>query len=84
MGLGPTCGAGFLGVTACTLLLGVTGTDCSCTFFAVSGTGFPGCGVKEVGENLGVLTVVFHPVVENGMGWGDEAANDIGDRDTGP
>ena len=37
----------------------------------------PGCWVEEVGENLGVLTVVFHPVVENGVGWGDEAADDV-------
>ena len=29
----------------------------------------PGCWVEEVGENLGVLTVVLHPVVENGVGW---------------
>ena len=36
MGLGPTRGAGFPGVTACTLLWGVTGTDCSCTNFQVS------------------------------------------------
>ena len=43
-----------------------------------------GCWVEQVGENLGVLAIVFHPVVENGVGWGDEAANDIGDRDTGP
>ena len=38
MGLGPTRGAGFPGVTACTLLLGITGTVCSCTFSTVSAT----------------------------------------------
>jgi len=40
-------------------------------------------GLKKVGEDLGALAVVFHPVVENGVGWGDEAANDIGDREHG-
>ena len=38
MGLGPTRGAGFPGVMACTLSLGVTGTDCSYTFGTVSVT----------------------------------------------
>ena len=40
----------------------------------------PGCWV-EVVENLGVLTVILHPVVENGVGWGDEATNNVGDRE---
>ena len=44
----------------------------------------PGCWVEEVGDNLGVLAIVFHPVVENGVGWGDEAGNDIGIGSTGP
>ena len=38
MGLGPTRGAGFLGVTTCALLRGVTGTDYTCTDFTVSAT----------------------------------------------
>ena len=38
MGLGQTRGAGFHGVNACTLLRVFTGTDCSCTGFAVSAT----------------------------------------------
>ena len=40
----------------------------------------PGCWVEEVGENPGVLTVVFYPVVEDCVGRGNEAANDVGDR----
>ena len=44
---------------------------------------FASSGVEEVRENLGILTIVFHPVVENGVGWGDEAANNIGDREHG-
>ena len=43
----------------------------------------PGCWVEEVGENLGVLTVVVHPVVENGVGGGDEATDDVGDWEDG-
>ena len=38
MGLGPTRGAGFHGVTACTLLRGVTGADCTCTEVTISAT----------------------------------------------
>ena len=38
MGLGPTRGAGFPGVTTCTLLRGVTGADCTCTEVTISAT----------------------------------------------
>ena len=31
----------------------------------------------------GTLAVVFHPVVENGVGWGDEAADDVRDWEDG-
>ena len=43
----------------------------------------PGGLVEEVGLNLGVLTIVLHPVVENGVCRGDETSNDVGDRDDG-
>ena len=39
----------------------------------------PSCWVEEVSENLGILTGVFHPVVENGVGWGNEASDSVGD-----
>ena len=42
---------------------------------------FPvGC-VEDLGKNLGVLTIVFHTVVENGVVCGNEAVNDVGDRE---
>ena len=43
----------------------------------------PGCWVEELSENLGVLTVVFHPVVENGVGCGNKATDNVGDREDG-
>ena len=36
MGLGPTRGTGFPGVTACALARGVTGTDFACTVVTIS------------------------------------------------
>ena len=39
--------------------------------------------VEEIGKNLGVLAVVFHPVVENGVGWGDEATDNVRDWEDG-
>ena len=44
---------------------------------------FPGCLVEEVGENLGVLTVIFHLVVEKGVGGGDETSDNVGDWEDG-
>ena len=38
MGLGPTRGAGFPGVTACALLMVGTGTDCTCAEVTISAT----------------------------------------------
>ena len=43
----------------------------------------PGCLIAGVGENLGVLTVVLYPVVENGVGWGNEASDDVVDWEDG-
>ena len=43
----------------------------------------PGCLVEEVSDNLGVLTVVFHPVVENGVGVGDETSVNVGNWEDG-
>ena len=39
----------------------------------------PGGWVEEVCVNLGVLTIVLHPVVENGVCRGNETSDDIGD-----
>ena len=38
------------------------------------------CGwVEKIREDLGVLSVVFHPVVENGVCRSNKASNDVGD-----
>ena len=31
----------------------------------------------KIGEDVGVLTVIVHPIVENGVGWGNKASNDV-------
>ena len=30
-----------------------------------------------------VLSVIVHPIVENGVGWSDKASNNVGDRENG-
>ena len=40
------------------------------------------CGwVEKIREDLGVLSVIFHPVVEDGVCRGDETSNDVVDRE---
>ena len=39
--------------------------------------------VEEIREDLGVLSVVFHPVVENCVCRSNETSNDVGDREDG-
>ena len=50
------------------------------TFVALE---FTGAGVEKVSENFGVLSVVVHPIVENGVGWGNKATDNVGDREDG-
>ena len=40
-------------------------------------------GLEKIREDLGVLSVIFHPVVDNGVCWCDETSNDVGDRENG-
>ena len=43
----------------------------------------PSGWVEGVCEDLGVLPVILHPVVQNGSCRGYEASDDVGDRDGG-
>ena len=36
--------------------------------------------VEEISEDFWVLSVVVHPIVNDGVGWGNKASNDVGDR----
>ena len=44
----------------------------------------PGGLVEEVGLNLGVLTIVLHPVVENDLSWAMMLPMILGIGSTGP
>ena len=39
----------------------------------------PCCWVEEIREHLVVMSVVLHPIVENGVCQGNETSNNVGD-----